>query len=274
MMAVIKHVVASFAEAARNGQVFDRIDARRIRAIDVGNNWDLPAFDFGHLDDLKSPNILPRQRRDELWADWLDLRESGQFRLPFPHCLYVYRWRDGGLVNVFDLRQSDDNLLIDVYFNYAGQPRWHHHAAKLNYDMHAATLDRALTSFAEDFLPAEKLGIYQDAQANWSKMILATLLLRRSNTTEEIQCNDRELRSINSRRAKADESPIRDMIRIRYNKHDLGHRIASAEPTGSTRCPHDRRAHYRRLRSGKIIPVRASHIHGGGDRARNYVVAA
>lgn len=51
----------------------------------------------------------------------------------------------------------------------------------------------------------------------------------------------------------------------------------SAEPgsgpePGSPKSPHDRRAHFRRLRDGRVIPVRASRVHGGSPDGRLYVV--
>lgn len=42
--------------------------------------------------------------------------------------------------------------------------------------------------------------------------------------------------------------------------------------TGSQKSPHERREHFRRLRDGREIPVKASKVHGGGGGAQQYNV--
>ena len=55
----------------------------------------------------------------------------------------------------------------------------------------------------------------------------------------------------------------------------LKRRVYPVGPTlrpGSVRCPHERRSHVRRLRSGKVVTVRSSSIRGGTGRPRAYEV--
>lgn len=79
------------------------------------------------------------------------------------------------------------------------------------------------------------------------------------------------VRGVAGQRRKGLGREIVDTV-IRVNRQAYEDwRARSAPGTGSPRSPHNRRAHFRLLRSGERVLVRAAKIHGGGP-AKDYVV--
>ncbi|GFE77539.1 hypothetical protein NTCA1_51880 [Novosphingobium sp. TCA1] len=106
----------------------------------------------------------------------------------------------------------------------------------------------------------------------YNSVMVCLALLSMESTKKETSASER-LASVNRGRAKGKLPPIPDTIRITLGKPTVTS-SASIGATGITQRPHDRRGHVRRLKSGRIVPVRAYSVHGGSGVARRYEVTA
>ncbi len=68
-------------------------------------------------------------------------------------------------------------------------------------------------------------------------------------------------------------APLKQFIRVTGQMRAASTGNTLTTPTGFIMPPHDRRGHVRRLRDGRIIPIRASQIHGGSSGPQTYRVA-
>jgi hypothetical protein len=87
--------------------------------------------------------------------------------------------------------------------------------------------------------------------------------------TKSVVCEDGfTARRRNTTRKLLGKKPLTSDLHVitHINKVQVVHRGESTATPGIPKSPHDRRGHFRRLKNGKMIPVRGSAIHGGTTR--------
>lgn len=177
--------------------------------------------------------------------------------VPFDCFSFVYRTKNGMFLpntNVvfYDGRGEEPRLYLATK---SDDPRlvrrWYHHASH---------------SFADDFDEAP-----QSTKEFVPEFFYCLKLLHHDREEQQPDV----LRAINAGRAKSKNQllmPVPDFIVIRNDLPSSNSRNADSEGSGTAKSPHDRRGHIRRLASGKLVRVRPSKIHGGGDRPPVYAV--
>ena len=118
-------------------------------------------------------------------------------------------------------------------------------------------------------LPGDMAAHYgEDAKASYSKVISATMLLAQGRGSPEPA---EYVSGVNRGRALGKLAPLPDTVSVRFD-HAAFSQSYPAGGNSGVRQPHDRRGHYRKLSSGRVIPVRPSKIHGGTPQTRAYSI--
>lgn len=277
-------IIHELAEASRRGRLAIRYQYNAVKFITRGVDWDMPSFDFGDFI-YHQPNASPRIGRDQMKSiqDHADELTRRGINLPFPRCAYIFKESCGTPV-VEVLEQTDSFIMVTSYFRPASENcQWYFLPKECHFNHHLDNWTSIIhhTSQSEWERQLVPTGL---TTAAWSfvqgnKIALATAMLSMPATERETISSDLAA-SVNRGRAKGKLAPIPDSVAvrldpvtIRLNPTSSGNSHAGTG-LGSPRCPHDRRAHFRRLRSGRVVSVKATSIHGGGDGTRQYRVVA
>jgi hypothetical protein len=281
-MPPMNSILAHFAEAARNKRValiqYVGDDAIRLSMLNAGRHWAFPCLNFGQLDDTAdatkswSPEVW-----NETWAEGVEHVENGTFRLPFEECAYLFHYADNQqkyeTVNLIHLATMADGILGETYIWQPSHPNsllqgWTKHPFQfvimndgtIEWSLHPST--RIDTHLVKEY--------EADVKATYTKVICATMLLTHGAKSTSPSAY---VAGVNNGRALGKLKPLPDTITIDLSsRYRSGSRLQGGFNTGVVRQPHDRRGHYRTLKSGKIIPVKASQIHGGSSQSRVYNV--
>lgn len=274
-------VLADFAESSRKKQVsvlksFRAPNNYSSELQGFGTAWDLPSFNFGGLDDqTSSPDAWTKDVWDATWHAGLSLIEAGKFRLPYEECVYLFHFAENASmcesVNLIHLVTNGDDVIGEIFFRQPHGPSglngWTKSPSQFTI-INGETIEWAVEPAFAATLTPEKLRDYsEDCKASYTKAICATVLL--SQGAERSMPSERTA-VVNRGRVLGKLAPLPDTVTVRFDHAAIGRHYEGAG-TGGHRQPHNRRGHYRTLRSGKVIPVSSSRIHGGAEE-RQYDV--
>ena len=277
---------ADFYEAVRKGNAVaivsnassSRITVAPLWRDQIHHEWAVPSFDFGHVLDPHSPStFIGEQAWKEMWPDVMDLLTGESFRLPFDECVYLVRYRETPqkweTVNLLHLWHDEDGTIAgNTYFQQdASQPvmrRWT--LMPFQFVVHQG--DNTGVEFNFDpranLSPDVEAEYVLDMRTKYSEALVLTLLLRSNGIVIEEPELSRTA-EVNRGRASAKLPPLSRTRVIRFGH--LKRATSTVSGIGSPKRPHERRGHYRKLRTGKVVPIAASKVHGGAD-APSYVV--
>lgn len=277
-------MLARLAEASRKKQIlrfhtFAPPQSFGMQRTSAGRDWAMPSFNFGRLDDVgHSADAWSRTVWDEMWRQGSDHITAGTFRVPFAECVYLFRYSEDQSryesVNLLHLVTSGDEITGECYSWSPNAPGHMCEWTKSPWQFtitNGSSIEWAIEPQFEAQLPAHLAARYhEDAKAAYTKVICATMLLaegcRSSEATEYVA-------GVNRGRALGKLAPLPDTVSLRFGQTTLS-RSYPARGSSGARQPHDRRGHYRTLRSGRVVPVRSSKIHGGADQSRTYSIGA
>lgn len=241
-------------------------------SISRGTDWDMPSFDFGNLSftDPSGPPQFDSATKHALEACANEIQNSG-IVLPFPRCAFITR--DAKTISVDVWEKTESKIIHTNYYRLISRPNiwamsqlgfqfntdFHPLSSDFYYISHDEFVDRIASSDAT----LEKLAW---ETVNEILFLIATLSMP---TTERKTISTELAANVNRGREKGKLAPIPEAVAIRLNPVRNGS-FRRGNGVGTPRCPHDRRAHVRRLRSGKVVPVRSCSIHDGGDGTRQY----
>lgn len=274
---MIKDVYNKFVEANLKGRVVDRHPFLADKLIPPSFGWAIPQFDFDHIDDPLDKSMWSNEEWDEYWTQGTAAIEADNFHLPYPECVYIFRFHQGGTehINIHHLIETDDAISGEVYvFHPNISATWFRHPLGYKIIKGSKPSTISVTCFNEQNWTGEAMRYAElDVRSNYTKMIVGTLIMSRVGRTVDASDREPSRVAINNRMAKFGEGPLPDLVRVRRQPKIYGHR-QSGLPTGNAVQPHFRRGHLRTLKSGRIVPVRPAAIHGGSDPARRYLIAA
>lgn len=257
---------ADFVEAARRGRVVmhDRYDR-----LQPANLFDfsgaIPHIDFGTITfDEEQMNALG-QPYDEA----LNRVYDNPISFPFDEFAIVYEGPKFIEVLLITSEPGMNVFHLRSYGKRTSQNHWvsSYEVATLDCDTGAITFRGE--RYKELDFDFDLLG--KVVQEEYQTVMICLALLSMESTKRE-SCMSERLASVNRGRAKGKLPPIPDTIRITLGKPTVTS-SASIGATGITQRPHDRRGHVRRLKSGRIVPVRAYSVHGGSGVTRRYEVS-
>ena len=287
-------LVRSFAQAKEHGWInrFTKQARGGFEVVATGAetyHWaKLPVFDFGHLQDPTSPDFLGQSFTgsitDECFKLANSLLNSGEFHLPFSECIYIIRYYETShgfeTIHLLHLPEEDGEISCDTYFR---QPKIQSRAKRrwgvcpfqftlVNGDGRAEKgyLSKHYDERV-DFDPECWSSVQQDLLGKSTDMAVATLLLRQpagAVTTAAVH-GDLNPPQLNEQDVK---EPAFGVKTVAVNRVRLMSHLRGLTFDRSAKAPHERRGHYRTLRSGRIVPVKSSKIHGGSDEASVYNV--
>jgi len=274
-------VFAEFTEAARRGvkrfvSVQDVGDREGVTLTDTPLRIEAaPVFDFGFLRDLSTGKALDLDVYNGLVAEGEERLYAGTFQLPFPEVWYVIWFSDAdgaryGTVNLLHAIELDGGgVQLVVYarsFDAPGEAgKWMQEPVQAVWHPDLGWGVVTETRFSSDHWYAERKANIEVAFAN---MMVATLLLARH--PDPLPAAETEyLAGVNRGRARGKLKPLPAVRLIDLTKYNA----PAEEGDGSRQVrPHDRRGHYRRLNTGRLVPVRPAKIHGGSSEPPKYKV--
>lgn len=261
------HIIASLAEASRRGKVFEFAKTGKPYPKCFGRDWHYPSFDFGKLLLGDRDGYVDWSAHPHTLDNFAEAGAAGTLNLPFPECMYIFQTGRKDL-QVLHVTQSSNVITGESYvwtnISSVGMT-WCH--APVRFSINLLSCECIANWTSSSFLPWDVNDKLCRVSESFHIMVaVGTMILLDHNHEREVQPSDEGLRATNNGRAKVSLAPIPEVITIRLNKRSPARLARQMINTDSVpRRPHNRRAHYRHLRSGKVIPVRASAIHGGGD---------
>ena len=268
------HIIASLADASRRGKVFDFDHSGLKIQKSFGKDWHHPSFDF---DDLCNPDridLIGTHKTSSLIQEFGRRGVGGTLHLPFPECLYILRSTNGD-VEVLHLHQKKHEIAARLFVHTASpgsrEKHWFHVPVHFSYNLSEAQFRSGCLMGYE--MPYETVQTFHHLSNDvFSALVVGTMLMLDRRIEREVQPGGQTLRESNLGREKGKLKPIPEIITINLTKRRPAPSVCGPiDTSGVPRSPHNRRAHVRHLRSGKVIPVRASAIHGGGD-PRHYQI--
>ena len=262
------HIIASLAEASRRNRVYEVPEFGESYQTGFGRDWHHPSFDFSRVVDTLDVDDLAQLVEDFIQAD-----VDGTINLPFPECLYISKHKSGD-VYVLRLIQSNKGIAAETFiWSIAPDGKretWYRPPMNFSFDFATGVLSVDKTISKHHLLVTD--GTYNVViNRLFAIFAIGTALLGR-HVEREVQPGGQTLRESNLGREKGKLHPIPEIITINLTKRRPAPSVCGPiDTSGVPRSPHNRRAHVRHLRSGKVIPVRASAIHGGGD-PRHYQI--
>jgi hypothetical protein len=243
-------------------------------------NWAIPSFDFGHLYDPKSSASIGLERWNSEWQPVTELLENEQFRLPFDECAFIFRYGETLLkyatTNIVHVYHDEDRSIVGhTWFqqevNDAVKQRWT--MMPFQFVVHQGSPPSVEINFSTPRLTSDVEADYrEDCKAKYTEVLIATLLMSTNAAHEgQDERTAQRIAQVNRGREFGKLPPL-PMTRFIHIDKTVITRAATATCIGSPKRPHDRRGHYRTLRSGKRVEVSPSKIHGGSEVAPCYRV--
>ena len=277
-------IVANFSDAARRGRIMVRT---RVGTSDIHlapypltSDWAVPCLSFGFLDDpVRHPEAAwTTKEYDALWTKSEPLIREGRFQLPFARCFYAFHNDETAQMyetaNLIHLSEEADGVTGEVFSFQPAAPglmsSWTLQPFQFTF-LKAGGISYGVDPAVESSSSPQALqGVILDARAAYTRVMAATLLLTRGQREERVSG---VLASANKGRAKAKLAPLPPVIHVRLTRSDIGH-ASEGSPSGDRLSPrgHERRGHYRQLKGGRLVPVRAASIRGGSKDVRSYQV--
>ena len=256
------HIIASLADACRRSRVYEVNEFGNTYKTSFRRDWHHPSFDFSRV-----LHTLDLDEHVEAFEEFVEAATNGTAQLPFPECLYICQHKSGDAY-VLRLVQSNAGIAAESFI-WSGPPNgrsqiWYKPPMAFSF-YHATGIFLAEKAIPNDHLLASD-GTYDVViHRLFAIVAVGTALLARP-VEREVQPGGQALSAANSGRERGNLKPIPEIITISLghcHSSETAHRAIRTDHI--PRRPHNRRAHHRHLRSGKVIPVRASAIHGGGD---------
>ena len=260
-------ILHELAEQSRRGKVAYQSSSPTLRFLPPSKDWAMPSFDFGtftyHAPNDPSP--LSHATKAAIEERALELNHRG-FVLPFERCAFIIEDPCG--YNCIEIYEAMDGVIKhNSYFRRTkGNGQWfcepvdYYYSNEVNFENYVYHIDKREWMDVLNLNEINENEMWREG-ANNLLIILAMLSMGKGEAASgQMDFVD----AVNRGRAKADLSPIPATVTIRLNP-TLPTPTGRQNETGGARCPHERRAHIRRLKSGRIVKVRASKIHGGSD---------
>lgn len=267
-------ILHELAEQSRRGKVAYQTFSPNLRFLPPSRDWAMPSFDLGtftyHAPNDPPPFIYAMKSAIEERA--FELNHLG-FVLPFERCAFIIKDPYGyNCIEIYEM--MGEVIKHNSFFRKEnGNGQWffepvdYYYSNELDYEKYKYYFDKS-----------EWMDVLHISELNEDKMwmqgvnnLLIILAMLSMGKGEAASGQMDFVDSVNRGRAKADLSPIPATVTIRLNPLQSSPTGRQNDP-GGTRCPHERRAHIRRLKSGRIVKVRASKIHGGSDTPPTYRV--
>lgn len=270
-------VIHELAEASRRGKIAYGPDIRRQQFLAKSTDWDFPSFDFGRLPFSRLSKV-PQLTADKMAA--IEARADELLNrdvvLPYPRCAFIsIDPTDCTSVDVFE-HISGGILCFSYYKIPKLRGQWFIDPVNYYFDNMITRAEPFFFEISPDDW-RNQLKSNGNSEASWLsniRHILRVGIAMLDMPSAQCQPNQSAyVTSVNRGREKADLAPIPETLTIHMG-HVSCETSHSDTRHGVSPRPHDRRAHYRRLKSGRLVPVQACKIHGGGDFARNYQVVA
>ncbi|MFL7905755.1 hypothetical protein ACJ41P_31825 [Azospirillum argentinense] len=271
-------VMGDFVTAALKGEILDSLELYNAglikgrKAFRPDLNTGAPVFDFGKFL-LYEAKFTGR--------DLQEFATDDRLTLPYPECFFIMTEVNGS--------EGDDILASDVVIYLVATSN-------------GTAMGRVFTRFqehrhlwCEEFVTlhwgegvsyriknipgaAERLGKLAEIYARQFRMWIggAAWLLNLPRETRDRVIRE-EWQEVQVRKSltlgKSGRRPSGVTV-IHCDRGELADVIGKADETGShsPKSPHHRRGHFRRLRDGRVIPVRPCHIHGGATTQKIYEV--
>jgi hypothetical protein len=248
------------------------------KAIDYVGEWEIPVFDFDHMDDpFDRDGYIGKPVTDECFREAFELIKSGDFHLPFPECLFIYKFKETAVsydtFNVVIASETDGEITGNLFSkSFTGREptnlwRWEPIQFTL---VPGGEVLLQVTPDDVRLSPYWQSEYEMDARARYTNIMVSLLLLRRKAAVIEIETSSKRAQEIAAPYVPlhADPPPIRRILFNRLEIRRIGD-AAEGRHHASPR-PHIRRGHYRTLQSGRIVPVRSANVRGGSDTAPVY----
>lgn len=256
-----------------------KVKAAPVEPIYRQYDWAMPSFDFGFIFDPADPSFIGVDTCNDLWAEASERLSENTMRMPFAECAFLFRYRETGnrdeTVNLVHVRDDGEAIWGDTFFQQAidhpTKSKWTKtpfqfvlhpgQGVEFNFDPMVR-----LTPFWENEYRL-------DLRAKYSEVLYAALLLisHRAQVEEDASDALAPIETANHGSVRDDPKPIPATRIIRVNRQGLiAATRARRSGTAIERRPHERRGHYRQLRTGKQVWVNSCKIHGGSDVPPKY----
>lgn len=246
--------------------------------IPRSDKWNVPSFDFGHLFDPNSPDRCDGEQLTSIDNEVGRISRAGKFTLPFNDCVFIeqfYQSEDNSAgVRIIRAKITGENIVGEeyIYTYFAGEvgTSWLKQPGDFVVSPDGYVEIRMDSEYFNES-DKECVDSRFDIINESSGSLLRGIVLLSIGETSTINCE--HLTRLNKKRSLNKQRPLPATIKVRLGAA----RVQGGEAvrgSGSTKQPHNRRGHYRKLASGKIIFVNGSRINGGTDKTRSYKVVS
>ena len=246
-----------------------------VSPITLDGAWGVPVFDFGHMDDVPHPDWIGKPATDECFRLAYYLNQSGDFHLPFPESMFIFRYaetaRNYDTLNVVIASEYEDGeiegrLFSKCFTNDRLTERWR--MEPIEFILYPRGGSVSLNRDRDVALSAHWQSEYEkDARNKYTNLMVAITLMARKAVIIETSVGSERAAHVAGEKSTGEPPIIR---RILFNRVEIQKLAGEAIGHHAPPRPHIRRGHYRTLRSGRIVPVRAAKVLGGGDAALVY----
>lgn len=257
-----------------------RVEVASLPAEYRAHDLALPSFDFGYVFDPNDRSFIGKQTLDKMWAESLPIVRDGKFRIPFPECMFLFRYRETAqkyeTVNLVHLWETDDGTVICNTFYQQDMTgitkQWT--KAPFQFEICAGNVLSYSFDDAANLSYASAADYQLDAHTKYTECVHACWLLRSNRVITETDEITPRLEQVNRGRTSSGKlNPLPATRVIRFDRATLVSALPQGPAApGSPKSPHERRGHYRKLRSGRETWVNASRIRGGQETQPQYEV--
>lgn len=242
----------------------------------VDMDFTAPAYDFGQLFHTSHPMSQPlyngRTVLDLYRDDGREACANSSFRLPHPKCLFVAGMDlDSSLPQavwvVYAEEDGCGDVRLTIFVRYS--PHWD---AWMQFPfsivLNKQTMEKDVLIYKSVFVgsASDQFAWKRGAAIGCFVVLAGVMLLQDQRAIEYVDVpTSNSHKKTSDRLTKQGKKPLAAVVHIKLLqpvRATLGKRLPS-EPTGRKMPPHNRRGFYRHFKSGKVIWVPATKIHGG-----------
>jgi hypothetical protein len=242
------------------------------------DNWNVPSFDLGHLFDPNSPYQCDENQLTCIDNEVGRIARVGKITIPFNDCAFIERFsqsKDNSAgVRIIRAKRTGEKVVGEEYlYTYFGGEvgaSWIKQPGDFVVSPEGYVeirVDGEYFRESDKECVDSRIDIISEASAS----LLRGIVLLSLGETSTMHCE--HLARVNKKRSLNKQRPLPPTIKVRLGAVRV-QGGESARGSGSSKQPHNRRGHYRKLASGKIVFVSGSRINGGTDKARSYKVVS
>jgi len=274
--------LAHISECFRRGRVnVIRKEFGRTVFVDKiprGCNWSVPSFDFGHLFDPNSPDKCDEEQLTCINNELERIARFGKITLPFNDCAFIARFSESedssAGVRLIRAKRIGENVVGEdyIYKHFEGEvgTSWLKQPGDFVISPGGHVKIRMDSEYVTE---SDKKCVDSrfDVISESSGSLLLGIVLLSIGEKSTIDCESSA--HVNKKRSLNKLRPLPPTIKVRLGAVRV-QGGESARGSGSSKQPHNRRGHYRKLASGKIVFVSGSRINGGTEKTRSYKVVS